>query len=197
MVGLGRMGANLAQRSMAAGHSVVGFDPRPDAVTALERTGAAGAQSLTDLVGQLPAPRTVWVMVPAGDITESVTTELIDLLDEQIWHWTDGTVVQLAAEDRHRELIESERSALIEGVVTESEDEELMDRFIGGEHVDVGLLTKDLERAVARGHFHPVVGHAETGSGVGAELILDLIVRGFPSPDEHALPTVTAIVARV
>ncbi len=82
MVGLGRMGANLAQRSMAAGHSVVGFDPRPDAVAALERTGAAGAQSLTDLVGQLPAPRTVWVMVPAGDITESVTTELIDLLDE-------------------------------------------------------------------------------------------------------------------
>ena len=117
----------------------------------------------------------------------------IDLLDEQIWHWTDGTVVQLDAEDRHRELIESERSALIEGVVTESEDEELMDRFIGGEHVDVGLLTKDLERAVARGHFHPVVCHAETGSGVGAELILDLIVRGFPSPDEHTLPMVTHI----
>jgi 6-phosphogluconate dehydrogenase len=82
MVGLGRMGANLAQRAMAAGHSVVGFDPRPDAVAALVGTGAAGAQSLTDLVGQLPAPRTVWVMVPAGDITESVTTELIDLLDE-------------------------------------------------------------------------------------------------------------------
>ena len=117
----------------------------------------------------------------------------IDLLDEQIWHWSTGELSVTPAEERHIELIESERSALIEAVVTESEDEVLMDTFIGGEHVDVALLTMDLERAIARGHFHPVVGHAETGAGIGAQLILDLIVRGFPSPSEHPLPVVTSI----
>jgi elongation factor G len=117
----------------------------------------------------------------------------IDLLDERIWHWSTGSLAIDPAEERHRELIASERASLIESVVTESEDEVLMDAFIGGEHVDVVLLTADLERAVARGHFHPVVGHAESGIGIGAELILDLIVRGFPSPLESAPPLVTGI----
>lgn len=124
---------------------------------------------------------------------DGVVAGFIDLLDEQIWDWSGGAAVVTAAEDRHRELIESERASLIEGVVTESEDEDLMERFIGGEHVDVDQLTTDLEKAVARGHFHPVVGHAVTAANVGAELILDLVVRGFPAPAEHALPVVTAI----
>lgn len=117
----------------------------------------------------------------------------IDLLDEQIWHWSTGEASVVAAEARHIELIDSERSALIEAVVTESEDEQLLDTFINGEHVDVDILTTDLERAVARGHLHPVVGHAETGTGIGAQLILDLIVRGFPSPSERRLPVITSI----
>ncbi len=117
----------------------------------------------------------------------------IDLLDEQIWHWTDGSLQVTEAEARHRELIESERGALIEEVVTESEDEDLMDRFISGEHVEIDLLTTDLERAVARGHFHPVVGHAAAATTVGAELILDLIARAFPSPLERTPPLVTGI----
>ena len=124
---------------------------------------------------------------------DGVVAGFIDLLDEQLWDWSGGSVVVTDAEDRHRELIETERGALIEGVVTESEDEALMDRFIGGEHVEVDMLTADLEKAVARAHFHPVMGHAVTSTGVGSELILDLIVRGFPSPVEHALPTVTAV----
>jgi len=124
---------------------------------------------------------------------DGVVAGFIDLLDEQLWDWSSGSVAVTDAEDRHRELIEAERGALIEGVVTESEDEALMDRFIGGEHVEVDMLTADLEKAVARGHFHPVMGHALTGTGVGSELILDLIVRGFPSPVEHSLPTVTGV----
>lgn len=124
---------------------------------------------------------------------DEVVAGFIDLLDEQLWDWSSGSVVVSAAEDRHRELIETERGALIEGVVTESEDEDLMERFIGGEHVEVDLLTVDLEKAIARGHFHPVMGHAVTAANVGSELILDLIVRGFPSPIEHTLPTVSHI----
>ena len=117
----------------------------------------------------------------------------IDLLDEEMWDWSSGSVSVRPAEDEHRSLVDSARNELIEGVITESEDESLMERFIGGEHVDIDLLTTDLERAVARGHFHPVTGHAVTAANVGSELILDLIVRGFPSPVEHPLPTVTRI----
>lgn len=81
MVGLGRMGANLVRRAMADGHQMFAFDPRPDAVSELVAEGATGASSLAELVEMLPEPRTVWVMVPAGHVTASVVTELIDLLD--------------------------------------------------------------------------------------------------------------------
>ena len=124
---------------------------------------------------------------------DGVVAGFIDLLDEQIWDWSTGSAVVVEAEDRHRELIETERGSLIEGVVTESEDEDLMERFIGGEHVEIDQLTVDLEKAVARGHFHPVMGSAASAANVGAELILDLVVRAFPSPLEHTLPVVTHI----
>ena len=80
MVGLGRMGANLVRRAMSAGHHAVVFDPQPAAVSALTSDGATGTDSLAALVDALPAPRTVWVMVPAGHITESVVGDLIGLL---------------------------------------------------------------------------------------------------------------------
>ena len=124
---------------------------------------------------------------------DGVVAGFIDLLDEQLWDWSVSPVSVRDAEDEHRSLVDGPRTALIEGVITESEDESLMDRFIGGETIDIDLLTVDLERAVARGHFHPVMGHAVTAQNVGSELILDLIVRAFPSPTEHPLPTVTGI----
>ncbi|MSW81383.1 MAG: decarboxylating 6-phosphogluconate dehydrogenase [Actinobacteria bacterium] len=80
MVGLGRMGANLSRRAMRDGHHVACFDRAQDAVADLVADGATGASSLEELVAALPAPRTVWVMVPAGHITESVVTELTSLL---------------------------------------------------------------------------------------------------------------------
>ncbi len=82
MVGLGRMGANLARRLMAAGHECVVFDVNASAVASLENDGATGATSLEDLVGKLDGPRNVWVMVPAGEITENAVTELGRLLDD-------------------------------------------------------------------------------------------------------------------
>lgn len=165
--------------------------PRAIVVTNLDRDRADFDETVA--VCQRVFPGAVLpVFLPIHGDDESVVG-FIDLLDEQIWHWSSGAPQVTPAEERHRELIESERAMLIEGVVTESEDEELMETFIGGDHVEVELLTTDLERAVARGHFHPVVGHALSDVGVGAELILDLIVRGFPSPLEHPLPVVTGI----
>ncbi|HKQ98911.1 MAG TPA: NAD(P)-binding domain-containing protein, partial [Candidatus Polarisedimenticolia bacterium] len=80
MVGLGRMGGNMARRLMKGGHQVVAWARHADAVKAMEAEGAKGAASLADLVKALPAPRTVWVMVPSGDATEATVRELGGLL---------------------------------------------------------------------------------------------------------------------
>jgi 6-phosphogluconate dehydrogenase len=80
MIGLGRMGANMAQRLMRGGHKVVGYDPAPAARSLLEKNGAQTAASLDQMVAKLQAPRTVWLMVPAGEITDSTITQLVPLL---------------------------------------------------------------------------------------------------------------------
>ena len=80
MIGLGRMGANMTTRLLGGGHRVVAFDRSPDAVAAAVKGGATGAGSLAELVAKLPVPRAVWVMVPAGDPTESTVRALGDAL---------------------------------------------------------------------------------------------------------------------
>jgi 6-phosphogluconate dehydrogenase len=80
MVGLGRMGANLVRRLAKAGIAAVVWDRDPKAVAALTAEGAVGAESLSDLVAKLDAPRAVWVMLPAGEATEGALTELAALL---------------------------------------------------------------------------------------------------------------------
>ncbi len=80
MIGLGRMGGNMARRLLQGGHRVVGFDPGAAAVAALEGAGGVGAASLDALVAALPRPRAVWLMVPAGAATEQTTLALADRL---------------------------------------------------------------------------------------------------------------------
>lgn len=80
MIGLGRMGANMAQRLLRGGHQVVGFDPQPAARKDFEGKGAASADSLAALVATLPVPRTLWLMVPAGKATDASLDALSPLL---------------------------------------------------------------------------------------------------------------------
>jgi 6-phosphogluconate dehydrogenase len=81
MVGLGRMGANIVRRLMRDGHDCVVYDVNADAISQLAGEGATGAESLEDLASKLDAPRAVWVMVPAGDITESTVNDVAAVLD--------------------------------------------------------------------------------------------------------------------
>ena len=81
IVGLGRMGANMARRLMRDGHKIVAYDVNPDAVSQLEGEGAAGASSLEDLAAKLSAPRSVWIMVPAGEITEQTVDDVAAVLE--------------------------------------------------------------------------------------------------------------------
>jgi len=81
IVGLGRMGANMARRLMRDGHKIVAYDVNPEAVATLAGEGAEGASSLEDLAAKLSAPRSVWVMVPAGEITEKTVESVAAVLE--------------------------------------------------------------------------------------------------------------------
>ncbi|MFN8192820.1 MAG: elongation factor G-like protein EF-G2 [Nocardioidaceae bacterium] len=81
------------------------------------------------------------------------------------------------------------RGSLIEAVIEESEDETLMDRYLGGEEIAEDVLVADLEKAVAKASFHPVVPVCSV-TGVGCSELLDLATRAFPSPPEHVVPDV-------
>jgi 6-phosphogluconate dehydrogenase len=81
MVGLGRMGGNIVRRLMRNGHSCVVFDQNPTAIESLAKEGASGGRDLEGLVAQLAKPRAVWVMLPAGEITERTVTRLGELLE--------------------------------------------------------------------------------------------------------------------
>jgi 6-phosphogluconate dehydrogenase len=81
MVGLGRMGANMARRLMRDGHRCVVHDLDPGAVSALAAEGADGAASLAELALKLTAPRAVWLMVPAGEVTERTIEEVAAVLE--------------------------------------------------------------------------------------------------------------------
>jgi 6-phosphogluconate dehydrogenase len=82
MVGLGRMGANLVRRLMRDGHECVVYDVNADAIATLVKDGAVGADSLEDLAKKMEAPRAVWIMVPAGEITEKTVTGVAAVLDK-------------------------------------------------------------------------------------------------------------------
>jgi len=80
MIGLGKMGANMTLRLVRGGHEIVVWNRSPAPVQAAAAQGAIASESFPDLVSKLSAPRAVWLMVPAGDVTEKAITELLDLL---------------------------------------------------------------------------------------------------------------------
>jgi 6-phosphogluconate dehydrogenase len=80
-IGLGRMGANMVRRLVRDGHEVVAFNRTPEKTREIMTEGAEGAFSVAELVAGLPAPRAVWIMVPAGDATEAMLDELMGVLE--------------------------------------------------------------------------------------------------------------------
>ena len=81
MIGLGRMGSNIVRRLARGNHTAVVYDLNPKTVSALADEGATGASGLEDLVRKLDRPRTAWIMLPAGDATESAVRQLSELLE--------------------------------------------------------------------------------------------------------------------
>jgi elongation factor G len=127
-----------------------------------------------------------------SDDGESVVG-LLGLISQRVFDYSDGHPPMVREPDpEHRSAIEPARNELIEGIIAESEDETLMERYLGGEELEDTVLVGDLETAVARGAFHPVIpvcGPAQ----VGLDALLEMMSRAFPSPAEHALPAVTGL----
>ena len=117
---------------------------------------------------------------------------LLGLLSGEVTDYSAGDAtpeIRAAAPDE-RAAAASARGALIEGIIAESEDETLMDRYLEGEDIDTAVLAADLETAVGRGSFFPVLPSSAV-TGLGTAELLDLLVRAFPPPGERALPETT------
>ncbi|MET9802082.1 elongation factor G-like protein EF-G2 [Streptomyces sp. NPDC006368] len=140
-------------------------------------------------------PLYVPVLGPQTPDGHAPTTGLVGLLSQKIFDYASGERKENPPDDAQLPLIAEARNRLIEGIIAESEDETLMDRYLGGEDIDLKTLIEDLEKAVARGTFHPVLAAAPAAAGgkqgLGTVELLDLITRGFPTPLEREAPTVT------
>ncbi|MET9920983.1 elongation factor G-like protein EF-G2 [Streptomyces sp. NPDC006435] len=134
---------------------------------------------------------------PEGPDGHAPLTGLTCLLTRQVLDYSSGERREKPPDDTRREPLRAARDRLIEGIIAESEDETLMDRYLGGAEIDAASLVEDLERAVARGTFHPVLAAAPAAEGarqgVGTVEILDLVTGGFPTPSERPIPGVTPL----
>jgi elongation factor G len=146
-----------------------------------------------DVAGELAACQAAFgagvlpLYLPAPDGSPG----LVGLLSGRYFDYTNGYPPAVGAlPSRDTDRIEAARNELIEGIIAESEDETLMDRYLGGEEIDNDTLVADLEKAVARASFHPVIPVCAT-TGLGMAELLEVLVHAFPSPLEHPLPEVT------
>lgn len=134
---------------------------------------------------------------PQGSDGHAPVTGLTGLLTRTLFDYASGERKESEPDGEQLPAIEEARNRLIEGIIAESEDESLMDRYLEGEQIDVPTLIGDLERAVARGTFFPVLAAAPAADGarqgIGTVELLELVVRGFPTPLERETPEVTTI----
>jgi len=127
-----------------------------------------------------------------GDDGESVVG-LIGLISQRVFDYSSEYPPQVREPDaEHLPAIEDSRGELLEGIIAESEDESLMDRYLSGEQIETSVIIEDLEKAVAHGSFYPVIPVcAETR--IGLDALLEILTSAFPSPLEHNLPAVAGI----
>jgi len=129
-----------------------------------------------------------------GEGEEKPVVGLIGLITQRLYDYSGGAwppVIRDPDPDLLPTITEA-RNALIEGIIAESEDETLMDRYLAGEEIEESTLISDLETAVARGHFYPVIPVCSQ-TRLGLDALLEVLTRGFPSPLEHEPPAVTGV----
>jgi elongation factor G len=174
-------GVDAATRALWQECATVGM-PRAVVVTKLDHARADYAGVLAQ-AQQAFGDRVLPAYLPLDD------SNLAGMLSQNVYAYDAGQRSKRAAGEEEALEIEAARGSLIEGVIEESEDETLMDRYMGGEDIDLKLLIDDLETAVARASLFPVVPVC-ANTGVGTTELLELMTSAFPSPPEHRFPSV-------
>jgi 6-phosphogluconate dehydrogenase len=109
MIGLGRMGASMAERLVLGGHRVIAYDRSREAIARAVQTGGVAADSIRDLATRLQPPRSVWLMVPSGDPVDDTIRELLPLLDR-------GDVIVDGGNSNYRQTLNRAESLKAEGI---------------------------------------------------------------------------------
>jgi elongation factor G len=166
--------------------------PRAVVITKLDHQRAdfdEALQACQDAFGDAVAPLYLPVLDGPGQVRG-----LIGLLSGRFFDYSSGTRTERDPDPEHADRTSDLRSALIEGIIQESEDESLMDRYLegGGDDIDPKVLIEDLEKAVARGSFFPVLT-TSSPQAVGLAELLEVMTQAFPAPGEHPLPGVTTL----
>ena len=144
-------------------------------------------QACRDAFGDSVAP----LYLPVSD-AQGAVRGLIGLLSERFFDYTGGARQEKEPDAADADKIAESRSALIEAIIQESEDESLMDRYLSGEQIDAKVLIEDLEKAVARASFYPVLAVASP-QAIGLTELLEVMTQAFPAPQEHPLPGVSTL----
>jgi elongation factor G len=164
--------------------------PRAVVITKVDHQRAEFDQALAACraaFGDSVAP----LYLPVSDAKGEVSG-LIGLLSGRLFDYSDGTRTEGDPDPADAGRVEELRGSLIEEIIQESEDESLMDAYLGGEEIDPKSLIEDLEKAVARGSFYPVLA-ASSPHGIGMAELLEVVTQAFPAPGERPLPAVTTL----
>jgi elongation factor G len=159
--------------------------PRAVVITKIDHQRAdfqATLDACREAFGDAVAP----LYLPVGDPVNG----LIGLLSQKQFSYADGERTEGPPSPQDEDRMTELRSELIEGIITESEDESLMDRYLSGEEISPKVLIEDLEKAVARGSFYPVLA-TSAPQRIGMLELLEVMTQAFPSPAEHPMPEVT------
>jgi elongation factor G len=159
--------------------------PRAVVITKIDHQRAEFDATLTacrEAFGDAVAP----LYLPVG----APISGLIGLLSEKQFNYANGERTESVPSPQDADRVAELRGELIEGIITESEDETLMDRYLSGEQIEPKVLIEDLEKAVARGSFYPVLA-TSAPQRIGMLELLEVMTQAFPSPAEHPMPEVT------
>jgi elongation factor G len=180
-------GVDAATRAVWQECAAVGM-PRAVVITKLDHARADYAGVLAQ-AQQTFGDRVLPIYLPFDDST------VAGMLSQNVFAYDAGKRDKRGPNEDEALEIETARGSLIEGVIEESEDETLMDRYMSGEDIDPKLLVDDLETAVARASLFPVVPVC-ANTGVGTAELLELVTSAFPSPPEHSFPPVFTTVGK-
>lgn len=159
--------------------------PRAIVVTKVDAGGSAVGSMVEELRSALGAG-VIAFELPLGE-------DVIDLLTHEVHHHAQGKHSTRAATAEEIQQADALRRALLEAVISEAEDEALMEQYLDEQELDPIAVRRDIVAAVAHGHFHPVLFTSVVASNYGVAEVLDLIVNGLPNPTQHSIPAVMGV----